>query len=218
MVFIDGFNLYHFLNGKHYKNPDKHYKWINYRSLAKSLLPSNSEIISIKYFSAYAKWDRGKVTRHRLFKRILEDDNIEIRMNKFQAKSKNIIIDDSTSSKMYTFFGRTFPGKRIEGYTHEEKQTDVDIGVQMYRGASKGQYDIALLISGDTDFEPVLKQIKADYPKKWIIVAVPNKNIPRSIREIVGNSNCRLIKNKHLNKCILQNPHTLKDGILHPIS
>lgn len=58
-IFIDGFNVYHFI--------EKHHpwgKWLDYRALAKVMLPKSLEIGPVYYFSALARWDQNKVQRH----------------------------------------------------------------------------------------------------------------------------------------------------------
>lgn len=46
------------------------------------------------------------------------------------------------------------------GTIHVEKETDVKLAVDMVAGAYKGEYDVAMLITGDTDYVPAVKAVR----------------------------------------------------------
>jgi uncharacterized LabA/DUF88 family protein len=46
------------------------------------------------------------------------------------------------------------------GNVHVEKETDVKLAVDMVSGAFKGEYDVAMLITGDTDYVPAVKAVR----------------------------------------------------------
>ena len=46
----------------------------------------------------------------------------------------------------------------------EEKQTDVNLALAMYRECAKGLCDRIIVMSNDRDIEPALIAIKADFP------------------------------------------------------
>lgn len=50
-VYVDGFNLYYALK-EYADNDGKRYKWLNIAELARKLLPSTTQIVGIKYFTA----------------------------------------------------------------------------------------------------------------------------------------------------------------------
>jgi uncharacterized LabA/DUF88 family protein len=54
-----------------------------------------------------------------------------------------------------------------------EKITDVYLSDEMIADAFTDKYDIALLITGDTDQVPTLETIKRHYPTKKIIAVFP---------------------------------------------
>lgn len=62
IFFIDGFNLYHAIdnNFKHGK-----YKWLDLRLLSEKFIAPEEKIKKIFYFTAYAKWDKVKIERHK---------------------------------------------------------------------------------------------------------------------------------------------------------
>jgi len=68
----------------------------------------------------------------------------------------------------------------------EEKQTDVNLAIAMYRDASKGLFDHLVICSNDSDAEPALKAIREDFPGITIGVVTP-------IRPITGEDRHRSI-------------------------
>jgi uncharacterized LabA/DUF88 family protein len=55
----------------------------------------------------------------------------------------------------------------------EEKKTDVNLAIRMYRDTCKGLYDRIILVSNDSDAEPALEAIRQDFPETMIGVVVP---------------------------------------------
>ncbi|MFH1373526.1 MAG: hypothetical protein ABII79_07020 [bacterium] len=133
-VFIDGFNVYHFIA----KN-DRSLLWLDYMRLSQLLAPVD-KIVSVDYFSAYAYWDGDKVLRHSKYVKALEASGVNVNMGTFADKEKIGLIKDPKGKLRVTFFNETFQATRQRFYTHEEKQTDVAVGVKMYRQPVKKMY------------------------------------------------------------------------------
>ncbi len=55
----------------------------------------------------------------------------------------------------------------------EEKKTDVNLAITMYRDVAKGVCDRIILISNDSDAEPSLEAIRQDFPKVMVGVITP---------------------------------------------
>ena len=55
----------------------------------------------------------------------------------------------------------------------EEKETDVNIALQVAYDAEDGCYDRAIIVSADTDLVPAIKAVKARHPEKEILVVTP---------------------------------------------
>jgi uncharacterized LabA/DUF88 family protein len=78
---------------------------------------------------------------------------------------------------------------RIRVWALEEKQTDVNLALGMYRGCSKAQCDQVVVCSNDSDVAPVLKAIREDFPNIQIGVITPaapqhkNRRISSSLAE-----------------------------------
>lgn len=63
-----------------------------------------------------------------------------------------------------------------ETYTTEEKGTDVNIAVQMLSKGYQNSYDIAILVSGDTDYIPVVECLH-NIGKTVVLATFPEQNI-----------------------------------------
>jgi len=152
IFFVDGFNLYHSLDS----NTNLHkYKWLNISALAKLFLKKNDILIDIYYFTALATWAPEKVKRHKIYIKALELKNVNIIYGEFRRSLKKCPI----CKKQY----RTF----------EEKQTDVNIAIHLFRLAIQNKYDKAYIISGDSDLIPSIKAVHNTFPQKSLGVIIP---------------------------------------------
>ena len=57
----------------------------------------------------------------------------------------------------------------------EEKKTDVNLAMAMYRDVPKGRFDQVVICSNDSDVEPVLETLREDFPALVIGVATPGR-------------------------------------------
>lgn len=55
----------------------------------------------------------------------------------------------------------------------EEKQTDVNIALNVYRDAVRGEFDQVVVCSNDSDMEPALRMIREDVPAVKVGVILP---------------------------------------------
>ena len=151
IFFIDGFNLYHALaNERFYR-----YKWLDLSGLAKKFITKNDKIEDIYYFTALATWSPGKVRRHKTFIKAQEINGTRIIYGEFKKRDKHCRICKKTYQ------------------TYEEKQTDVNIAIQLFKLAIQDKYDKALIISGDSDLIPSIAAVKSTFPNKQIGVIIP---------------------------------------------
>ncbi|UCE66071.1 MAG: NYN domain-containing protein [Candidatus Zixiibacteriota bacterium] len=208
-VFVDGFNVYHFLD----KTPGYNkYKWLNYRCLAEHYCPRGSIIVSIYYFTAFVKFDSEKNKRHNVFIRALKTQNIITVKGKFKPVKRKFVLEDKSSTQKFKTRDGWIQGRIKTGYTFEEKKTDVNIAVYLLTKAIEDEYDIALVISGDTDFETALKAIKGKFLNKELIIVVPDRTIAGSLRYLAGKRNCFSLEEKHLKASQLNDPIFLPNG------
>ena len=56
---------------------------------------------------------------------------------------------------------------------HEEKETDVAIGITMLNDAHKGYFERAYLVPRDSDLMPAIRMIRVEFPTKEIVAVAP---------------------------------------------
>jgi hypothetical protein len=108
-VYIDGFNLYHAINDL----GDDRLKWLNLFSLSKSLVRAGEELAKAHYFTALVDWNIHKRMRHQDYINALKAKGVIVTEGNFKLGDKHC----SQNNRFCPF--------------HEEKQTDVSIGVHM---------------------------------------------------------------------------------------
>ena len=150
--FIDGFNLFHALDNNHLYHK---YKWLDLTKLSKCFVTKKDKIENIYYFTALATWSQSKMKKHKKYIKALELNNINVIYGEFRKKDK-----------FCPLCKRTYK-------TFEEKQTDVNIAIQLFELAIKDKYDTAIIISGDSDLIPSIQAVKTTFPNKNIGIVIP---------------------------------------------
>ena len=157
VFFVDGFNLYHALDYTE-SGQDHHryrkFKWLNLRALAGLFVGPLDSLEQVLLFTAFVTWDPAKVARHKLFIRANENVGVSVVYGEFKRKDKFCRL----CHREYRSF--------------EEKQTDVNIALELFRLAYLDKYDRAVIVSGDTDLIPAIKTVRATFPQKQIGVIV----------------------------------------------
>ncbi len=101
--------------------------------------PDREVVTCVKYFSAYAKWRTGSYRRHQTYVAALKARGVQFIEGRFKRKHVQC---------------RLCQGTYI---THEEKETDVNIGAHLMADALKDRFDRALVVSADTDLNEAVK-------------------------------------------------------------
>ncbi len=130
---------------------------------------SDAVITSTKYFTARISAPEDKRIRQHNYLEVLElRGNIEFYFGNYRDKS-------------YACSGCNRPNS-----ISNEKQTDVNIAVQMLVDAYEDAFDVAVIMSGDSDLVPPIKEIKRLFPAKKIYACFPPKRRSKEIRKICG--------------------------------
>lgn len=169
MVFIDYQNFNINLQ-KHYRGSEGRFKNVNYNDLGKEinkLLPLTSEVIKtylfaykpceelmqLESYSKYYSWLEKMRNIHYL--EIIEGRQV---IRKIEGTEFNI----------------NDPGT----YTTEEKETDINLATHMIAKGFQNAYDIAILVSGDTDYVSVIKTLH-DLGKIIVLAHFPHQNVSK---------------------------------------
>ncbi len=190
VVYIDGFNMYFGLIEAGFLNC----KWLDTNKLARNLLKSNQEIVEIKYFTSRVSNNPDKQKRQTTYIEALESVGIKIYYGHYQS--------DTTECRRC---GNIWP-------TFHEKMTDVNIATQLMIDAYQDRYDMAMLISGDSDLVPPIKAVHYLFQNKRVFVAFPPKRHNSSVAQVAKGS--MMIGRKKIVDCLFDNEITKKDGFV----
>jgi hypothetical protein len=140
-VYVDGFNLYY---GALKGTP---FKWLDLGRLCQALLPSDT-IQEIKYFTARVSARPSKPTSAHdqgLYIRALRTlPNLSIKYGHFLTHTVPMYLATVT------------PPQRVWVEKTEEKGSDVNLASHLVRDAFRKQFEVAVLITNDSDLaEPV---------------------------------------------------------------
>jgi uncharacterized LabA/DUF88 family protein len=152
IVYIDGFNLYHSVDDL----GEPHLKWLDLRSLSEKLLRGDQQLVAVKYFTAYATWRPASYRRHQRYVEALEARGVTPIVGRFKVKTVHC------HAKC-----------RLPYITHEEKETDVNIGVHLMADALRDRFDRALVISADTDLNSAVACTRLEAPAKRVDIVAP---------------------------------------------
>lgn len=183
-AYIDGFNLYHAIDAI---GRDE-LKWLDLRRLCEVYAPKpDHQLIAVNYFSAFATWRPDAFARHREFVRALEATGVTAVLGRFKEKE------------------RSCRSCKAGWKDHEEKETDVNLGLALVRDAYENSFDRALLMTGDSDLTPAVRLVKAKFPHKEIRVIAPiGRGFSMELVTAAGpTSEARKMKMIHLERSLL---------------
>jgi uncharacterized LabA/DUF88 family protein len=166
-VYIDGFNLYY---GALRKTP---YKWVNPRTLCQLLLPRNP-VAEIKYFAALVTarpGDPDQSVRQQLYFRALRTlPGLSVHLGHFLSHEVTMPLPP-------------VPGHRqqyVRVIKTEEKGSDVNLATHLLHEAHMGRFDLAVIISNDSDLLEPIKIVREVLGKK-VGILNPQKRPSRAL-------------------------------------
>lgn len=199
IAYVDGYNLYF---GCLKYSP---YKWLDIVALVERILHVQNpefELVRVKYFSAPIRaklashGDLAMQSQQKYHRAIEARGRVEIIEGWYSLEEANALEYRQPPDK----------NKRIPIWRLEEKETDVNIALQMYRDALNGHAEQLVLVTNDSDMVPVLKMLRKDCPNTKIGLIFP-------IRDVDGNSRSRPV-NKSLSDLSNWTRQKIKNGEL----
>lgn len=155
ITYIDGFNLYFGLRSKGWRK----YYWLDVVRLSKALLKPNQRLAEVHYFTS----------------RICTNG-----YNAEDIRRQDLYLEALTTLRNLTLhFGHYLDKSRrcracgTQWKEYEEKMTDVNIAVQLLTDAFEDRFDVALLISADSDLTTPVRQVLSQFEGKRIVIARP---------------------------------------------
>jgi len=166
-IYVDGFNLYY---GALRKTP---YRWVNLASLFQLLLPKNT-IQKIKYFTALVSArpnDLSQPERQQLYLRALATlPQVSVHLGHF-------LVHEVTMPRVVT---PGQPQQYVRVIKTEEKGSDVNLATHLLHDAHMDRFDVAVVVSNDSDLLGPIKIVRNELGKK-VGVLNPQKNPSRAI-------------------------------------
>lgn len=167
IIYVDAFNLYYgCLKGTPYR-------WLNIQKLCELLMPKNN-IVAVKYFTALVSErpnDPGQPMRQQTYLRALRT-----------LPTTQIVLGHYLTHNVWMPAG-ALPGAKqqyVEVIKTEEKGSDVNLATHMLHDAHLNRFDVAVVISNDSDLLAPIKLVRTDLRKK-VGVLNPQKNPSRAI-------------------------------------
>jgi hypothetical protein len=160
---VDGFNLYHSLcrardDLRRIGRPSGT-RWLDLIGLCRAHLSAVSRsaaLTGVVYFTAFVPWSQDKRLRHEWYVECLKATGVKVRLGRFKAKE-------------------VICGARcgLPFITHEEKETDVAIGVALLGLFQEDLCDTAVVLSADSDYVPAVREARRLFPIKRVHCAFP---------------------------------------------
>ncbi len=198
IVYVDGFNLYYRALRQ---NPQ--YKWLNVKILAEEILDDSNSIIGVKYYTARvsARVDHDAPKRQQIyFDALLTIPELEIFRGNFIVNKTYAALAPPPQDGKSPF--KPWPSV-VRVVKTEEKGSDVNLGVHLVRDAFTDEFDVAAVISNDTDLVEPIRIVREEVGKPVGILSPVNR--PAKDLEAVA-SFLRHIRHGHLARAQFPNP------------
>ena len=196
-VYVDGFNLYY---GAIKRTP---YKWLDVLKMSQLLFP-NDTINKIKYFSARVSarpTDPDQPIRQSTYWRALQTiPNLSIVEGSFLVKPVMMPV------------ANTIPQRYERVIKTEEKGSDVNLAVHLLNDGYKQDYEVAVMITNDSDLLEPMRIVKQDLNLPVGLVN-PHKTPSFSLRQHA--TFIKQIRTGVLQACQFSNALTDKNGTFH---
>ncbi len=191
IAYIDGFNLYFGLKAAGWKR----FYWLNVQALARNLLTKEQELVFTKYFTSRVSSPPEKERRQSTFIETLETlDDFRIYYGHYQSNPQRC---------------RECGNKVM---IPSEKMTDVNIAVEILTDAYQDMFDVALVMSADSDLTAPVLAIKNLFPDKRVIVAFPPQRHSAQLKRLAHSS--LQIGRANLTKSVFPNRVPKADGFI----
>lgn len=189
-VYIDGFNLYHAI--RELKQP--YLRWLNLWELSRALIhPTRDQLEKVMWCTAEITWDHQKQKRHRDYRKALEAVGVTCALGHFIQE----------------------PVKDLKGNVlfqkDTEKEGDIHVALHLILDGMANLYDIAYLVSADSDLAATVKIFRgklASKGKKLISVAPPGRIHSQHVLSYADGS--IQIKQSVIEACLFQRQVTQK--------
>ena len=190
MVFVDHMNFDIALQS-YYKSLEKHSPKLDYNCLFKEIVSLVSNVDYLKTFIFVPKPDDF----------LMKDKNLlqHYKWASGLANSKYIdVIEGRYIARPVSGDASTMDITNRNTYYKVEKGTDINLAIHALSKAHFNSYDVAFVISGDTDYISVYKQLKS-MGKIVVVIGVKGQVLGKIVPEV---DDFKLIDDNLFNKCL----------------
>ncbi|MDX9852127.1 MAG: NYN domain-containing protein [Anaerolineaceae bacterium] len=165
ITYIDGFNLYHGIKSK-YGNK---FKWLDIEELSNQFLQPQQSLEKVYYFTAMISKNPPKEYRQKTYISAINSlSKVKIVLGKYLVNPHRC------------------PNCGSIEQIPSEKMTDVNIANQLLVDAFLDKYDVAILVSADSDLTGPVKQVTNLFPRKKVVVAFPPDRVSFDLKQVAS--------------------------------
>ncbi len=184
-IYVDGFNLYYrALKGTPYK-------WVDLLALSQQLIQPKNQITAIKYFTARVKPNKKRPDQH-----VHQDAYLQASL----AHIPCLQVIEGTFLASITKMPLAYPSpggpKFVEVLKSEEKGSDVNLAVHLVNDACESTFDVALVISNDSDLAEAIRIARQKGKAVGVANPDPTKQMNYKLYDVASFR--RRIEGKHL--------------------
>ena len=188
--YVDGYNLYFGLRDQKMQR----FYWLNIQKLAQQFLKSHQILVNTKYFTTVVKTPESKRLRQMEFLDALKT------LQNFSFFYGHFLSDTVVCRQC----GHTY-------ITNHEKMTDVNISVELMKDAFEDRFDVAFLLSADSDLVPTIRAVCQLFKNKRVVAIFPPGRFSIAIKKeangVLHISHLELVKSVFPDEVV-------KDGVI----
>lgn len=189
-VYFDGFNLFHAIEAL----GARHLHWISLRMLAEQFVRRQDRLGPIVWCTAVNTRNVGAMLRAREFRNAQLAEGVRCLEGHFVEE----------------------PRRCPEGHDYfhpTEKEGDVNLAISLIADAYENRFDVAYLVTADSDQIATLKLFRSRFPAKRIVSVAPPARV-HSRATIRHASGTKVITRADLEASLLPGPVLIRDGVL----
>ena len=225
VALIDGFNLYHAINDL----GDNRLKWCDIAALCRAFLPPSETLTETRFYTAHPGHFPADVRgRYNAYTAALAASGVKIVSGHFKRKDLILKIKRGYAERNRRIL-KVKHGSPPDAPTaleihyrkHEEKESDVNLALDLFDFAHRDAFDKFMVVSGDSDLKPAIARVLEQFPKKLVTVLMPplqkKQEIARHIRDLaaatpVNRFIVSQIRKSHIAGCRLPDEIAEADG------
>jgi len=165
-MYVDGFNLYHGMHSRF----QRRYLWLDLRALATKLLKEDQELGEVHYFTARMRGGGDSAARQAEYLGALRATGVNVVEGRFQEKHVQC------------------RSCQTQWLSYEEKESDVSLSVSLVEHAAMDKFDVALLLTGDSDMCPAVRAVRRLSPQARVIAVFPPARTSGDLRRTAHGS------------------------------